>query len=71
MRRIEQDPEEIREIEEALSRHATPTHEQPPEEIDTESILMELGYTACGDNDTFPHGLVLRDPPEHGWTRDV
>ena len=28
MRRIEQDPEEIREMEEALSRAATPTHEQ-------------------------------------------
>jgi len=46
MRRLEQDPEEIRQEEDALSRAATPTHEQITEEIDTQEILLRLGQTA-------------------------
>jgi len=47
MRRIEQDPEEIREEEEAIARHATPSHEQITEEIDVEAIREALGDKAC------------------------
>jgi hypothetical protein len=61
MKRIESDPDEQREIDEALSRAATPTHmpkgwvhaidrfaeqEQPTEEFDSRELLTRLGQTA-------------------------
>jgi hypothetical protein len=74
MRRIESDPEEQKEIEEALSRAATPMHEQPTEEIDTQEILLRLGQTAeFGESlarplQAFGHPhLTIRDPAELGW----
>ena len=42
MRRIEQDPEEIQQEQDALSRHATPTHEQPTEEFNSLAYLRHL-----------------------------
>lgn len=50
MRRVESDPEEQREIQNALSRAATPTHEQDTEEFDSREViaaLAVLGDTAC------------------------
>ena len=75
MRRIEQDSEELREIDEALARQATPTHaprEQITEEFDTRELLMRLGQTPeFGESMARPlqalGRLVLRDPPELGW----
>jgi hypothetical protein len=60
MRRIEQDPEEIQQEQDALARAATPTHERVTEEIDTQELLLRLGQTGTDR-------LVLRDPPEFGW----
>jgi hypothetical protein len=56
MRRVESDPEEVREIEEALSRQATPTHEQDTIEFDSLAVIRGLG-------------LRLREPPELGFER--
>ena len=42
MRRIKQDPEEIRQMEDALSRAATPTHEQITEEFNSLAYLQQL-----------------------------
>jgi len=61
MRRIESDPDELREIDEAISRAAIPSHmpkgwmqavdrfaeqEQPTEEFDSRELLTRLGQTA-------------------------
>ena len=44
MRRLEQDKEEQQEIDEAIKRQATPTHDQPTEEFDSLSVrLPEFG----------------------------
>jgi hypothetical protein len=42
--RLEQDPDEQRQLEEALARQATPTHEQPTEEFDAADVLKGLTY---------------------------
>lgn len=74
MRRIESDPEEQREIEEALARAATPMHERVTEEIDTQELLLRLGQTAeFGESlarplQAFGHrDLTIREPVELGW----
>ena len=67
MRRIEQDPEEIREEEDAMSRAATPMHvpkgvEQAVDrfaEIENRELLIRLGQI----------GLRLKNPVEHGYER--
>ena len=52
MRRIEQDPEEIQQEEDAIARQAKPTHEQPIKDI---AVRKDLGR------------LALREPVELGW----
>lgn len=64
MKRIESDPEEQREIEEAISRAATPTHEQPTEEFDSQAVIRGIHEFGV----PFGHpNLKLKDPPELGW----
>jgi hypothetical protein len=53
MKRLEQDPEEIQQMEDALARQATPTH-------------GEFGESMARPLQAFGR-LVLRDPVEHGW----
>lgn len=70
MRRIEQDPEEVRQEEEAMARAATPTHEQPTEEFDSRELLTRLGQYGLAEFGV-PFGkrkVKLKDPPELGWT---
>lgn len=64
MRRLEQDPEEQQEIEYAMRRQATPTHEQPTEEFDSRAVIRGLQEFGV------PFGkrhVKLKDPPELGW----
>ena len=70
MRRIEQDPEEVKQEEEAMSRAATPTNEQPTEEFDSRELLTRLGQYGLAEFGV-PFGkrkVKLKDPPELGWT---
>lgn len=74
MRRIEQDPEEIREEEEAISRAATPTHvgRTAVEFAEVHPHLGEFGIPfsqmqSLPDNVFLRKKLELRDPPELGW----
>jgi hypothetical protein len=61
MRRLEQDPEEHRELLMALSRQAEPTHEQPT--IEFEPPLAERPRPYLSPINT---GIVKRMLPEFG-----